>query len=132
MKFLLRIATLLVSFSPVVALAQSIPFPITPVVSTAAEGGHVLKSSAGSLYGVYVTSGATAGYLMVFNATSVPGDGAVTPVECVPVPANSVVSLNYGPGPAAAFSTGITAVFSTTGCFTKTVSNTAFFQGFVK
>lgn len=105
---------------------------ITAVVSTAAESNHVLKASAGNLYGVSVTSGATAGFLMVFNATSAPADGAVTPIQCVVVPANNTVGLTFNSGPPDAYSTGITAVFSSTGCFTKTASATAFFSGRVK
>lgn len=105
---------------------------ITRIVSAAAESNHVLKGSAGNLYGVYVTTGATAGYLLVFNATSAPVDGAVTPSECLWAPANSTTFLNFNPGPPAIFSTGITAVFSSTGCFTKTASATAYFAGSVK
>jgi hypothetical protein len=102
---------------------------ITPIVSSAAEGSHVLKSSGGNLYSLYVTTGGTAGYIMTFNAASVPADGAVTPVECVQIPANSTVSVSFINGPADVYSTGIVAVFSSTGCFTKTVSATAFFKG---
>jgi hypothetical protein len=105
---------------------------ITPVVSAAVESSHILKASAGNLYSVYVTTGATAGYLMVFNATSAPVDGAVTPNECAYVPANSTTSVSYLPGPVGVYSTGITAVFSSTGCFTKTASATAYFHGLVK
>lgn len=105
---------------------------ITPVVSATTEGSHVLKASGGNLYSVYVTTGSTAGFLMVFNATSAPGDGAVTPRECVLAPANSTTSLNFGIGPPEVYATGITVVFSSTGCFTKTLSSTAFFHGFVQ
>ncbi|MDE2106108.1 MAG: hypothetical protein KGL39_53290 [Patescibacteria group bacterium] len=105
---------------------------ITSVVSSAAESGHVFKASAGNLYSAYVTTGSTAGFLMIFNATSAPADGAVTPIHCIQAPANQTVSLSFNPGPAEVFSTGITAVFSTTGCFTKTASATAFFHGAVK
>lgn len=105
---------------------------ITPVVSTSAESGHVLKASAGNLYSLTTTTAGTAGYVMVFNAISAPGDGAVTPIECVVVAANSTVSINYNPGPPSVYGTGITAVFSSTGCFTKTASATAFFSGKVQ
>lgn len=104
---------------------------ITTVVSAAAEGSNVLKATPGNLYGLYVTSGASAGYLMVFNATSAPADGAVTPKHCIVVAANTTVAINNGDIPDI-YSTGIVAVFSTTGCFTKTVSATAFFSGRVK
>lgn len=105
---------------------------ITPVVSSAAEGTRVFKASAGSLYSAYVTSGATAGFLMIFNSATAPGDGAVTPIHCVQVPANTTQSVNFNPGPPEVYATGISAAFSSTGCFTKTVSATAFFHGSVK
>lgn len=103
---------------------------LSPVVSGAAEGSKVFKASAGNLYAYQVTTGASAGYVMIFNATSAPADGAVTPTKCVAVAANSTVGVSMNPPEA--FSTGITAVFSTTGCFTKTVSATAMFSGDVK
>lgn len=105
----------------------------TPVVSGAAEGSKVLKSSAGNLYALTVSVGATSGYVMIFDATSAPSDGAVTPKWCVPVSSNGTngfVAAEWGvPW---RFATGITAVFSTTGCFTKTVSATASFFGAVQ
>lgn len=101
--------------------------PVTPSPVSAAASSLVLKSSAGSLSSLSVTLGATAGYVMVFNATSAPADGAVTPVYCWQVPANGSLALAW-PNPAV-FSTGIIAVFSSTGCFTKTASATAFIAG---
>jgi len=103
---------------------------ITPVPSAAVESSHVFKASAGNLYAYQVTTGASAGYVMIFNATSAPADGAVTPVKCVAVGAASTVGVSMNPPEA--FATGITAVFSTTGCFTKTASATAMFSGDVK
>ncbi len=103
---------------------------IAPVRSTSAESAKVFKSSAGNLYAYQVTTGASAGYVLLFNATSAPIDGAVTPVKCVSVAANSTVGVSMNPPEY--FSTGITAVFSTTGCFTKTASATAMFSGDVK
>lgn len=117
-----------ISLAPTSAAASG----IAPVVSSSAESSHVLKSSAGNLYGVYVTTGATPGYLLVFDATSAPSNGAVTPKQCIIAPANATTGLNYGLGPPAVFATGITAVFSTTGCFTLTLSATTFFNGAVK
>ena len=103
---------------------------ITPVVSSAVGSSLVFKASAGNLYAYQVTTGASAGYVMLFNALSAPVDGAVTPVKCVAVAANSTVGVSMNPPEA--FATGITAVFSTTGCFTKTASATAMFSGDVK
>ena len=53
----------------------------------------------------------------------------------VPLPAGGVASINYAPGPAQRYSTGITAVVSSaTTCFTKTTSGglTAFIGGAVQ
>lgn len=110
---------------------------IKSAVSAAAESNHVFCDATGTspvhkapciIRSLYVTTGAVAGYLMTFNAVSAPADGAVTPVECVVAPANSTVSIDFGET-AEPYVTGMTAVFSSTGCFTKTASATAFFKG---
>jgi len=118
--------------TPLVVAASPNVAGLTPVVSASAESSHVLKASAGTLFSVYATTGATAGYLMIDNATSAPGDGAVTPLQCVYIPAYSTGGLTFNSGPVETYSTGITAVFSSTGCFTQTASATAFFHGVVK
>lgn len=100
---------------------------IAPVVSTAAEASHLIKAAPGNLYSLYVTTGAAAGYVMTFNKASIPPDGPVTPIECAVAPANSTVSISFN-GPPDIYSMGIVAVFSSTGCFTKTASPTAFFK----
>lgn len=108
---------------------------ITPVVSTAGESSHVLKASAGNAYSIYATNlTATAGFLVLLNATSAPADGAITPLACAPLSANGVASLNYAPGPPGVFSTGITAVVTSANtCFTKTTGViTAFISGSVQ
>lgn len=104
---------------------------ITPIISTSVESSHILKASAGNMYRVRITSGAVAGFLMLFNATSAPSDGAVTPQSCSIVPANSTVEIDHG-GIPDRFAIGITAVFSSTGCFTKTASATAMIEGFIE
>jgi hypothetical protein len=109
---------------------------IKSAVSAAAESSHVFCDATGAspvhkapcfLRSLYVTTGAVAGYVMTFNAVSAPADGAVTPVECIAAPANSTVSLDFGET-TEQYVTGLTAVFSSTGCFTKTASATAFFK----
>jgi hypothetical protein len=100
---------------------------ITPVVSAAAEASHLIKGAPGNLYSLYVTTGASAGYVMTFNANAAPADGVVSPVECVVAPANSTISISFN-GPPDIYSLGIVAVFSSTGCFIKTASPTAFFK----
>lgn len=127
-----RFLVLLLLVSPAFAAEN-----IKPAVSAATEGSHVFCDATGTapvhkapcfIRSLYVTTGATAGYLMTFNAVSAPGDGAVTPVECVVAPANVTVSLDFGET-SEQYGTGLTAVFSSTGCFTKTISATAFFKG---
>lgn len=97
---------------------------IVPVATAAAAGSLVIKASAGNLYSVQVATGATAGYLLLFNATAAPADGAVTPVKAYSIAATSSLDVKFDPP--LRFSTGITAVFSTTGPFIKTISATAF------
>ena len=109
---------------PVSGTVNAAPSVIAPVSSTAVEGSHVFKSSAGTLYSFTVTNPTTAGYFMLFDATSAPADGAVTPKYCLPVNANQAIGMSATPV-AVSFATGIVGVFSTTGCFTKTVSATA-------
>ena len=109
------------------ARAAIIGNPIATVQSAAAESSHVLSNAPSDLYGIQVAIGTTAGYLMVFNATSAPADGAVTPALCFNVPAST--TINYSPAYPVPFTTGIVGVFSTTGGFTKTASATAFFSG---
>jgi hypothetical protein len=101
---------------------------ITPGASSTLEAGHVLKASAGNLYSLYVATTTASGWLMTFNATSAPADGAVTPVEAVQIPAGSAAAISFDGAPPDFYSTGIVAVFSSTGPFTKTASSTAFFK----
>lgn len=104
-----------------------------PVSSSVAEGSHVLKASGGNLYDIQVVTGATAGYLMLFDAPAAPSDGAVSPVKCFgSIAINSAFSISWGSGPPPTFANGIVAVFSSTGCFSKTVSATAYFSAEVK
>lgn len=110
------------------APTSSSSFAITPGSSSALESSHVLKASAGNLYSLYVATTTAAGWLMTFNATSAPADGAVTPVEAIQIPANSAAAISFDGAPPDYYSTGIVAVFSTTGPFTKTASATAFFK----
>ena len=104
----------------------------TPVVSAAVEGSHVLKASPGCLLATYVYNSGAAAFLMIFNSKTVPADGAVTPIECLPVAAASYQFINFAPLPPEWYSTGISAAISTTGCFTKTVGSGAFFHALVQ
>lgn len=76
-------------------------------------------------YKVEVISLAAAGYVMVFDAITAPGDGAVTPAVCMPLAVTSGLSLTLGQADIPMrFATGLTAVFSTgANCSTKTAAS---------
>lgn len=123
------------------------PFPVTgggggggtaiaPVVAGAGVSSSVLKASAGNLSSVYASCSAQC-WLMVFNATSAPSNGATTSgiaasnmQECVPIAAGGVGSINRNSPEI--FSTGITAVISSTACATLTLSTVGFINGSVQ
>lgn len=107
--------------APTTLAAAAVP---SAAQTTAAAGSIIAKASAGNLYGYEVTAGASAGYLMLFDSTTVPIDGAVTPKKVHAIAANASLSRSFSPP--IRFATGIVAVFSTTGPFTKTISATAF------
>jgi hypothetical protein len=121
------------------AYAQQSPIPsssasigIKPTVTASAVNNLVIKAAPGNLYSVYATNmTSTAGFLMILNAASTPGDGAVAPLDCIPIAGTSTSSINYAPGPPKAFSTGIIAVVSSgADCWTKmTGTITAFISG---
>lgn len=103
--------------------------PVEPVTSTAAEGSHVFKNAAGTLYSLSVVVGAVSGWLMLFDATSAPANGAVTPLGVWPVASDGTSGFFQVPiNVPWSFATGITAVFSSTGPYTKTTSATATFS----
>lgn len=102
--------------------------------SVALEASHQIKGSNGNLYWLTITIGATSGWLLLFDATAAPADGAgVTPLYAVPVASDGTsgfASMEIQDLPMH-FANGISAVFSTTGPFTKTASATAaFFAGY--
>jgi hypothetical protein len=123
----------------VTGAALTVPMPtttaaagITPVVSAALESNHVIKGSAGNLYAFSVTTGATAGFVLISNSTTAPtaGGAAIAPLGCYIIAANQTLGVTLNPPMAA--STGITLVFSSSGCLTNTASTTAFFAGYAK
>lgn len=132
----LALVLLILGFAPAQAQTQCL-VPInaaaTPIVSTAIESSHVLSTRPGCLISTYMVSGASSGFFLVFNAITAPVDGAVAPIECVPVAANSYQFINFAPQPPEFYSTGVVVVFSTgANCLTKTASATAWFHGIVQ
>lgn len=99
--------------------------------TTVASSSLVGKASAGNLYSYNAVSGASAGYLLIYNAATAPADGTVSPARCIPLAANTGIEVDLR-GQPTYFSTGITFVFSTTGCFTQTASATAFIAADVR
>ncbi|MFA5898356.1 MAG: hypothetical protein WC829_04505 [Hyphomicrobium sp.] len=101
--------------------------PVTPVSTPIAAGTLTLQTDPCTFYGANITTVATAGYLMLFDAIAAPADGTVTPVKVWIVAANSTLEVGYTTGLAMAI--GATLVFSSTGPFSKTVSASVFMSG---
>lgn len=110
-------------------------FGIAPAGSTAAESGRVYCTAACNLYSIEFTSltATFTGYAMIFDATSVPSNGAVVPKHCWPVPALGSIARDFRPVPES-YTTGVAVAFSnnSAGCFTLTASANAFFSGDTK
>lgn len=112
-----------------VTLSGSATGGVTYGSTAALAANSVIKASAGSLYSFDVNADATlaaaAWWIMIYDATSAPTDGAVTPAKCYGVPLGTTTVSGAFPNPVA-LGTGITIGVSTTGCFTKTASTHAF------
>lgn len=107
--------------------------PATPSSTTALAANQIIKASPGTLYSFEVQADSTlcaaAWWVMIYNATSAPADGAVTPIKSYAVPAGTCqVGGTFAAG-GVAFSTGIVIGDSTTGPFTKTASTHAYISG---
>lgn len=93
----------------------------TNVSSTAYETSHVLKASAGTLYGITgYNAKVSAQFIQLHNTTTVVADTAV-PVVVIAVPASTAFSIDYG-ARGRSFATGIMVCNSSTGP-TKTVGS---------
>lgn len=112
-----------------------LPLPtagITPYISPSLESCKSLKTTPGTVVSYGVTTGATAGFLMIFDQSSAtpPVDGAVTPAAlAIQVPANATVTRTYSPPSTLKMLNGIMLCFSSTGPYTKTASATAMLEG---
>ena len=97
---------------------------LNPFAETAAASG-VLKASAGNLFTISAdaVTATTDLKLLLFNSTTLPADGTVTPYKCISFKGDGTqasLTLSWAPD-ALAFSTGMSAaVSSNTACTTKT------------
>lgn len=94
----------------------------------------VVCSAACNGYKVEVVSLASAGYVMVFDATTKPADGAVTPAVCMPVAVTTGLTLPLGQADIPMrFTTGETVVFSTgANCRTLAAASADMIRGLSK
>ena len=102
-------------------------FGVATVSTPTVAGSLQVKASAGNLYGFQAVTTASNGFVMLFDASTVPADGTVAPRRVYPLPAGVAVGDSFDPP--LAFVNGILLVFSSTGPFTKTLSATAFLAG---
>lgn len=107
--------------------------PATHAQTSALASNLVAKAAAGTLYSFNVsadtTLNASTWYVMIFDAASLPADGAVTPAKCYAMPAGAPTASGLFGAGGVTFSSGIVIGVSTTGCFTKTASTHALFIG---
>lgn len=122
------------------ASSQALPM----LQSTAAEASHIFKTTGGNLYSLGLVNTGAAGFVLLVDGSTVPADGALTSCgtanatgclkACYPLAAGAAGAPVFGglqlqPGPPISFVNGIIAVYSSTGCSTKTVgAANIFFQ----
>lgn len=102
---------------------------VTHIQTSSLASNLVVKNAAGNLYSFEISADSTlsgaAWWVMIFDATSAPADGAVTPAECYAMPSGATNISGEFVAPAS-FANGIVIVASTNGCFTKAASVHAF------
>jgi hypothetical protein len=119
------------------SILTSVQAPLPPMSTSSqcsALCSNLVLESGGphNLYSLEVsadpTLAASAWWVLLFNATSLPANGAITPFKCYAMPAATTVFSAAFPSPVT-LSTGTTIGVSTTGCFTQTASIHAFISG---
>lgn len=115
--------------------ANTTPWLFTPIPSTTLGGltssqtpaaaTNVAVSGAHNLFGIQVTTTGSAGRAMLFDATALPANGAVTPKKCWSLAASTTTAISWNTPITNA--TGITVGFSTgADCYTLTAANAEF------
>lgn len=106
--------------------------PATKVSSSALAANQIIVTGAHVLTSFNVSADSTlsggAWWVMIYDATTAPADGAVTPAKCYAIPSGATSISGNFTSPVS-FTTGIVIGVSTTGCFTKTASTHAFISG---
>ena len=110
---------------PALSGAQQVN-PILGYSSAAAENYHVLSFS--NFWGGSVTTSASSGYILIFDATAVPATGAVTPKLCYQIQQAGTTGIITPGNVPIHFNNGVVVAFSTGGnCWTYTNGTNAFF-----
>jgi hypothetical protein len=94
--------------------------------SSAAEASHVICAGSCALTSLQVNSGASAVWVMAFDATSAPADGTVAPIKWWQLATATTLNVAW-PNPVK-LNSGLVLVCSTTGPFSKTASSTCEFS----
>ena len=94
------IPTVTISGTPTVA-GTSTTTPVTPqafsVVSAASTNPNVHRAASGNLFEITASNPtATAAVLKLYNKASAPTVGTDVPLVTIPIPANSVIAMNFG------------------------------------
>lgn len=105
------------------------PVAIAPAPTAALASSKVFKASAGNLFSLNVAATTVSGFALLFDAASLPANGAVTPVRAWAINAGQTIDLSFDPP--LRLGTGITVGFSSTATtpFTLAASATAFISG---
>lgn len=108
------------------ALIAAPAMAATPPVATVAAASNVLIDHSGSIASINIVTGASPGYLIVVDSATIPADGSVKPIQCVPIAATTGIMVNYRSDPIA-IGYGAAVMFSTgASCFALVKSATAF------
>lgn len=129
MRRLILAGALLLSAGPAMASLDVPPIILASTatsISTPTAASSLSVSGTHTLLGLTITA-PSSGYAMAFDATSAPADGTVSPPGCwyipPPISVGQSATISMANTPTGVQTTnGITIVFSTTGCFTKTAA----------
>lgn len=117
-----RIGLGLLLLALVASPVRSQDAPIIPQASAALEASHIFRTAGGGqIWSLNVANNnAAVRWVLIYDSTTVPADGATTPVKWIEMAATSsqIIALHRPWG----FTTGVVFVCSTSGPFTKTIT----------